>query len=439
MEFARSVQPYAELLRIQSIMHSCGGAFLLRPGRPERKNMIELNGKYNTAKVFTEVIEQDAITQIIAFCSQPMSEGSQIRIMPDVHAGAGCTIGTTMTITDKVIPNLVGVDIGCGMETVRLKEKHIEVQKLDKLIYEKIPSGFSIREKPHRYCEKIDLAELYCIEHIDPLRAEKSIGTLGGGNHFIEADKGEDGSIYIVIHSGSRHLGVEVARYYQNEAYRRLNQSTDKEINELIARLKAEGKQKQIQSELKKLENTKTTDVPKHLAYCEGELFEQYIHDMKIVQQFAMLNRQAMMNEIIKGMHVHAEDQFTTIHNYIDTETMILRKGAVSAEAGEKLLIPINMRDGSLICTGKGNPDWNCSAPHGAGRLMSRSQAKQSFTVSEYKKQMNGIYTTSVNAQTLDECPMAYKSMEDIVDNIGDTVEINEVIKPIYNFKAGEE
>ena len=412
---------------------------MLRPGRPERKNMIELNGKYNTAKVFTEVIEQDAITQIIAFCSQPMSEGSQIRIMPDVHAGAGCTIGTTMTITDKVIPNLVGVDIGCGMETVRLKEKHIEVQKLDKLIYEKIPSGFSIREKPHRYCEKIDLAELYCIEHIDPLRAEKSIGTLGGGNHFIEADKGEDGSIYIVIHSGSRHLGVEVARYYQNEAYRRLNKSSDKEINELIARLKAEGKQKQIQSELKKLENTKTTDVPKHLAYCEGELFEQYIHDMKIVQQFAMLNRQAMMDEIIKGMHLHVEEQFTTIHNYIDTETMILRKGAVSAEAGEKLLIPINMRDGSLICTGKGNPDWNCSAPHGAGRLMSRSQAKQSFTVSEYKKQMNGIYTTSVNAQTLDECPMAYKSMEDIVDNIGDTVEINEVIKPIYNFKAGEE
>ncbi|MBR5682190.1 MAG: RtcB family protein [Ruminococcus sp.] len=401
--------------------------------------MIELNGKYNSAKVFTEVIEQDAITQIIAFCSQPVSAGSQIRIMPDVHAGAGCTIGTTMTITDKVIPNLVGVDIGCGMETVRLREKHIELQKLDKLIYGKIPSGFAIREKPHRYCEKINLAELYCIEHIDPLRAEKSIGTLGGGNHFIEADKGEDGSIYIVIHSGSRHLGVEVARYYQNEAYRRLNKSSDKEVSELIARLKAEGKQKQIQSELKKLENTKTTDVPKHLAYCEGELFDRYIHDMKIVQQFAMLNRQAMMDEIIKGMHVHAEEQFTTIHNYIDTETMILRKGAVSAAAGEKLLIPINMRDGSLICTGKGNPDWNCSAPHGAGRLLSRSQAKQSFTVSEYRKQMDGIYTTSVNAQTLDECPMAYKSMEDIVDNIGDTVEINEIIKPIYNFKAGEE
>ncbi|WP_173385245.1 RtcB family protein [Ruminococcus flavefaciens] len=401
--------------------------------------MIILNGKYNSAKVFTDNIEQDAIAQIIAFCSQPMSEGAQIRIMPDVHAGAGCTIGTTMTITDKVIPNLVGVDIGCGMETVRLKEKHIELQKLDKLIYEKIPSGFAIREKPHRYGEKIDLTELYCYKHIDPLRAEKSIGTLGGGNHFIEADKGEDGSIYIVIHSGSRHLGVETAKFYQNEAYRRLNKSSDKEAAELIARLKAEGREKQIQSELKKLANTKTTDVPKHLAYCEGELFEQYIHDMKIVQKFAMLNRQAMMDEIIKGMHLHVEEQFTTIHNYIDTDTMILRKGAVSAQAGEKLLIPINMRDGSLICTGKGNGDWNCSAPHGAGRLMSRSQAKQSFTVSEFKKQMAGIYTTSVNAQTLDECPMAYKSMEDIVDNIGDTVEINEVITPIYNFKAGEE
>ena len=401
--------------------------------------MIILNGKYNSAKVFTDNIEQDAIAQIIAFCSQPMSEGAQIRIMPDVHAGAGCTIGTTMTITDKVIPNLVGVDIGCGMETVRLKEKHIELQKLDKLIYEKIPSGFAIREKPHRYGEKIDLTELYCYKHIDPLRAEKSIGTLGGGNHFIEADKGEDGSIYIVIHSGSRHLGVETAKFYQNEAYRRLNKSSDKEAAELIARLKAEDREKQIQSELKKLANTKTTDVPKHLAYCEGELFEQYVHDMKIVQKFAMLNRQAMMDEIIKGMHLHVEEQFTTIHNYIDTDTMILRKGAVSAQAGEKLLIPINMRDGSLICTGKGNGDWNCSAPHGAGRLMSRSQAKQSFTVSEFKKQMAGIYTTSVNAQTLDECPMAYKSMEDIVDNIGDTVEINEVITPIYNFKAGEE
>jgi len=400
--------------------------------------MLELNGKYNTAKVFTDVVDQSAISQIIELCNQPMSAGSQIRIMPDVHAGAGCTIGTTMHITDKVVPNLVGVDIGCGMETVRLKEKHIELQKLDKLIYEKIPSGFAIRDKAHRYIEQIDLTELYCYDHINPNRAEQSIGTLGGGNHFIEADQGEDGSIYIVIHSGSRHLGVETAKYYQEKAFAAIA-SNREDVKELIASYKAAGKEKKLEAVLKKLKNTGNAGIPKHLAYCEGELFEQYIHDMKIVQQFAMLNRQAMMDEIIKGMHLHVEEQFTTIHNYIDTETMILRKGAVSANAGEKLLIPINMRDGSLICTGKGNPDWNCSAPHGAGRLMSRSQAKESFTVSEFKKQMDGIYTTSVNAATLDECPMAYKSISDIVDNIGDTVEINEIIKPIYNFKAGEE
>lgn len=401
--------------------------------------MIELNGKYASAKVFTEVIDQGAISQIIELCSQPMSAGAQIRIMPDVHAGAGCTIGTTMKITDKVVPNLVGVDIGCGMETVRLKETHIELQKLDKLIYEQIPSGFEVRKKAHRYAGQIDLTQLFCYEHINPVRAERSIGTLGGGNHFIEADRGEDGSIYIVIHSGSRHLGVETARYYQEEAYARLNRSSKRDIDELIARMRSEGREKQIQSEITRVKNTKCTDVPKHLAYCEGELFEQYIHDMKIVQRFAMLNRQAMMDEIIKGMHLHVEEQFTTIHNYIETEAMILRKGAVSAKAGEKLLIPINMRDGSLICTGKGDPDWNFSAPHGAGRLMSRSQAKQSFTVSEFKKQMSGIYTTSVSSQTLDECPMAYKPIKDIIDNIGDTVEVNEIIKPIYNFKAGEE
>lgn len=401
--------------------------------------MIILNGKYNSANVYTDIIDEGAIRQIIELCSQPMSEGSQIRIMPDVHAGAGCTIGTTMTITDKVVPNLVGVDIGCGMETIILKEKHIELQKLDKLIYEKIPSGFDIRKKVHRYAEKIDLTQLYCYEHIDPVRAELSIGTLGGGNHFIEADKGSDGTLYIVVHSGSRHLGVETAKYYQEEAYRRLNKSADNDVQQLVERLKSEGRHKQIESEIKKIRSTKRTEVPKHLAYAEGELFEKYIHDMKLVQEFAMLNRQAMTDEIIKGMGLHVVDRFTTIHNYIDTEEMILRKGAVSAKAGERLLIPINMRDGSLICTGKGNPDWNCSAPHGAGRLMSRSQAKQSFTVSEFKKQMNGIYTTSVSSQTLDECPMAYKSMDAILDNIGDTAEIADIIKPIYNFKAGEE
>lgn len=401
--------------------------------------MLELQGKYNSAKIFTEIIDEGAVSQIITLLNQPMSQEQTVRIMPDVHAGAGCTIGTTMTVTDKIVPNLVGVDIGCGMETVRLKEKHIEVMQLDKLIYKAIPSGFSIREKSHRYSEKIDLAKLFCYDKINSVRAERSIGTLGGGNHFIEADKGSDGAVYIVIHSGSRHLGVEVAKYYQEEAYRRLNKSSQSDVNELIVKMKTEGRQKQLEAEIKKLKSTKRTSVPKELAYAEGELFEQYIHDMKIVQEFAAINRQAMMDEIIKGMGLHVIEQFTTVHNYIDTDSMILRKGAVSAQKGERLLIPINMRDGSLICKGKGNPDWNFSAPHGAGRLLSRSQAKHSLTVSEFKKQMSGIYTTSVNAGTLDESPMAYKTMEDIVDNIGDTAEILDIIKPIYNFKAGEE
>lgn len=401
--------------------------------------MIELNGRYGSAKVFTDVVDQTAISQIITLLNQPIAEGQTIRIMPDVHAGAGCTIGTTMTITDKAIPNLVGVDISCGMETVKLKEKHIEPMKLDKLIYERIPSGFNIRKKAHRYAEQIDLTELYCYEHINPIRAEMSIGTLGGGNHFIEADKSDDGSIYIVIHSGSRHLGVETASYYQLEAYKRLNGSSKEDANRLITALKQAGKQKLIEAELKKLYNTKRTDIPKALAYTEGELFEQYIHDMKIVQRFAELNRKAMMIEIIKGMGLHVVEQFTTLHNYIDTDSMILRKGAVSAKEGEKILIPINMRDGSLICRGKGNPDWNYSAPHGAGRILSRGEARNTLTVSQFKKEMKGIYTTSVSAATLDESPMAYKRLEDITENITDTADILEIIKPIYNFKAGEE
>ena len=325
------------------------------------------------------------------------------------------------------------------METTGIREDHIELQKLDKLIYEKIPSGFSIRDKAHRYLSQIDLGELYCIQHVDRLRAEKSIGTLGGGNHFIEVDKDDAGNLYLVVHSGSRHLGVEVASYYQEAGYKILNRTDDASIEALIAQMKAEGRGKEIQKELKKRKNLKQTNIPKALAYVSGELFDQYIHDMKIVQQFAMLNRQAMVDEIVKGMKLHVEEQFTTIHNYIDTENMILRKGAVSAKAGEQLLIPINMRDGSLLCVGKGNEDWNCSAPHGAGRLMSRAMAKQSFTVSAFKKQMAEIYTTSVSKATLDECPMAYKGMEDILGNIGPTAEVTKIIRPIYNFKAGDE
>jgi len=370
-----------------------------------------VEGKYNIAKIYTDVVEDMALEQIKTLCDQAYVKGSKIRIMPDVHAGAGCTIGTTMTITNSIVPNLVGVDIGCGMETIQIRNSHIELQKLDKLIYEKIPSGFNIRDKAHKFNDEIDLNMLKCKNDAKPNldRAVKSLGTLGGGNHFIEANKDEEGNIFFVIHSGSRHLGLEVAKYYQELAF----QSLKNNINDI--------------------------NIPKSLAYLTGQLMDDYIHDMKIIQRFALLNRKAMMDEIIRGLKLKVVDEFTTIHNYLDVDTMILRKGAVSAKKGEKLLIPINMRDGSLICLGKGNADWNYSAPHGAGRLMSRRKAKETFTLSEFKKQMKGIYTTSVNSDTLDECPMAYKSMDDIVNNIDETVEVVKVIKPLYNFKAGDE
>lgn len=405
--------------------------------------MLEIQGKYNKANIYTDVVERESISQVMNLLNQPFTEGLNIRMMPDIHAGAGCTIGTTLTVQDKIVPNLVGVDIGCGMYVSRLREKHIELQKLDKTIYEKVPSGFSKRGSVHRFSERIDLSELRCAKEINIDNALVSLGTLGGGNHFIELDKDEDGSLYLVIHTGSRHLGLEVANYYQEEAYRRLTHtdkaSIEKAKREVIERLKEEHREQDIQKELKSLKAGIHTDVPKPLAYCEEELFDDYIHDMKIVQDFAALNRKAITDEIVRNMKLHVEDEFTTIHNYIDTDAMILRKGAVSAQAGERLIIPINMRDGSLICIGKGNPDWNFSAPHGAGRLMSRSAAKESFTVSEFKKQMTGIYTTSANSSTLDECPMAYKGMADIVDNIGPTAEIVSIIKPVYNFKAGTE
>ena len=396
--------------------------------------MFEIKGKYASATVYTDLIEEEAVGQILNLCNQPVAEGSSIKIMPDVHAGKGCTIGTTMTIKDKVVPNLVGVDIGCGMEVACLGKVNFNFSLLDETIRQYIPSGFDIRETEHPFMERIDLTKLHCYEHINAERAALSLGTLGGGNHFIEVDKSENGDIYLVIHSGSRHLGVAVATYYQEEAYRRLSKKFNKEAqNELITRLKAEGRVQEIQTELKKLT---AYSVPKEFAYCEGELFEQYIHDMRIVQEYAVMNRKAMLSEICKHTCLVADNTFTTIHNYIDTENMTLRKGAVSAQAGEKLIIPINMRDGSLICTGKGNPDWNCSAPHGAGRLMSRSRAKQEISLEEFETSMQGIYTTSVNASTIDESPMAYKSIEDILDNIGDTVEVNEIVKPVYNFKA---
>lgn len=367
--------------------------------------MIEIKGIVSSAKVFTDTIEDVAFEQIKQLCDMEYTKGSKIRIMPDVHAGIGCTIGTTMTIFNKVVPNLVGVDIGCGMETIRISNNRIDLQKLDKLIYSKIPSGMNIREKPHRYNDEIDLTKLRCYKKINEHRAIHSIGTLGGGNHFIEANKDDEGNIYIVIHSGSRHLGNEVAKLYQDMGYKRL---------------KEQG----------------ITEIPHSLAYVSDDLFDDYIHDMQIIQYYASVNRKAMADEIIRGMKLDVIEKFTTIHNYIDTENMILRKGAVSAGLGEKILIPINMRDGSLICVGKGNEDWNCSAPHGAGRIMSRTQAKNTFTVSEFKNEMKDIYTTSVNKATLDECPMAYKDMSYIIKNIEPTAEVLKIIKPIYNFKA---
>ena len=403
--------------------------------------MIEqtVTGKYNSAKVFTDVVEQSAIDQIRQLCDQPFTQGASIRVMPDVHAGAGCTIGTTMTISDTVVPNLVGVDIGCGMEVIRLKNKFIEAQKLDKAVNSLIPAGFSVRGKAHPFADEIDLSELYCASRVDVGKAYRSLGTLGGGNHFIEADKGEDGGLYIVIHSGSRHLGLEVAFYYQEQAWKALNSVPRNEMRELIERYRAEGREQEIQSALQAMNDGVSCTVPRQLAYVSGNLFEAYIHDMKIVQRFAMLNRKAMAHELVKGMKLKVDGEFTTIHNYIDTDNMILRKGAVSAQAGEKLIIPVNMRDGCLLCTGKGNADWNYSAPHGAGRLMSRKEARESFTVSSFRKEMQGIYSTSISSETLDECPMAYKRMENIVNNISPTVDIDEIIKPIYSFKAGDE
>ncbi|MBQ3597453.1 MAG: RtcB family protein [Clostridia bacterium] len=399
--------------------------------------MMLIKGLYNEAKVFTDVIDDGAISQIQAMCDSQIFEGLKLRIMPDVHAGAGCTIGTTMTVKNKIIPNMVGVDIGCGMECALLEEKDIDLAKLDALIYERIPSGINVRASRHPLAKQIDLNQLKCARFISKERAYQSIGTLGGGNHFIEVDVDEYGNKYLVVHSGSRHLGVEVAEYYQSEAYKRLCGNSSSQIQAIISLLKAEGKQKEIQSTIDMMMQ-QTSVVPKEFAYVEGNLFDDYIHDMKLVQYFAVLNRKAMVDELLDGMGLHVVEQFTTIHNYIDTDAMILRKGAVSARKDEKLLIPINMRDGSLICLGKGNDDWNQSAPHGAGRLLSRGKARATLTLEEFQKEMEGIYSTSINHSTIDESPMAYKKLEDIVDNVAPTVDILTQIKPIYNFKASE-
>lgn len=414
--------------------------------------MIELNGKYNTCKVFTDNIDNVTIGQLTALLNQESVEGNQIRIMPDTHAGKGSVIGTTMTLTNgKVIPNIVGVDIGCGMLAVKLKERRVDLPKLDSIIRKYVPSGGEVHQNEKMFKTTLDAEQLRCYgkpgARIREMLAYQSVGTLGGGNHFIELNSDKDNNLWLVIHTGSRHLGLEVCDYYQEEGYRvikdRVNGGTKKaKIEELITKLKSEGRHKDISKEVEKFnKNYKEVNpsIPFELAYVDGELFNDYIHDMKMVQSHASCNREEIARIILKEMKLHEVDRFETIHNYIDTENMILRKGSVSAQAGERLLIPINMRDGSLICIGKGNPDWNYSAPHGAGRLMSRSEAKEQISMSDFKASMKGIYTTSVNKSTIDESPMAYKPMEEIIENIKDTVEIVDIIKPIYNFKAGEE
>jgi len=372
--------------------------------------MIKVTGKHNTALCFTDDVDEKAYQQIKTLCDQVEFEDCKIRIMPDVHAGMGCTIGTTMTITDKIVPAMVGVDIGCGIETIKLSNRKIDYTTLDNLIRKEIPSGTGIRKYSHNFNQMIDLKQLKCSNKVKLDRAEKSIGSLGGGNHFIEVAQDGQGFLYLLVHSGSRHLGNEVAMYYKNLAIKKLQEEA-----------------------IKKEERV---SLPRDLSYLSGKLFSDYLHDMKIVQEYAALNRQAICEVIMTAIDLEEVERFTTIHNYVDIESMILRKGAVSAQEAEMLLIPLNMKEGSFICQGKGNKDWNYSAPHGAGRLLSRTKALETLSLQEYKDSMQGIFTTSVSRKTLDEAPLAYKSAKEIVKHIDPSVEIIDKIKPTYNFKA---
>ncbi len=400
--------------------------------------MFEIKGKITTAVCYAKVVEEAAIAQVQRMCDYALTEGSRVRIMPDVHAGAGCTVGTTMTVTDKACPNIVGVDIGCGMYTVKLAEKELDFAKIDEAAHY-IPSGLNTWEGR---IERFDLTHLRCYRSLrDAGRLERSLGTLGGGNHFIEVDRAANGDCYLVIHSGSRNLGKQVADIYQKLAIDLHAGKEDyfRRREEIIETYKAEGRRSEIQTALKALEKeyeAKTPDVPEDLCWLYGDFLQDYLADVEICQRFARRSRELMAEIILKRTGMTAVEGFHTIHNYIDTDEMILRKGAIAAHAGEKVLIPINMRDGSVIAVGKGNPEWNLSAPHGAGRLMSRSKARAEIDLEAYREAMAGIYTTSVNAQTLDEAPMAYKSIDDILDVIGDTVDSLEVMKPVYNFKA---
>ena len=400
--------------------------------------MLEIKGKVNTAICYASVIEEEAIEQIRRMCDYEFTAGSRIRIMPDVHAGKGCTIGTTMTITDKAVPNIVGVDIGCGMYTVKLGKTDIDFAKFDEAAHF-IPSGMNVWEGRQ---EHFDLEQLRCYRDLnDTKRLERSLGTLGGGNHFIEIDESADGEKYLVIHSGSRNLGKQVAELYQKLAVELSKGKEEyfKKRDEIIRALKEQGKRKEIQAALKQIKwERKESMIPEDLCFLYGSYLEDYLHDVEVCQRFARRNREKMAEILLERTGIAAGEAFHTIHNYIDTEEMILRKGAIAAHAGEKVLIPINMRDGSVLAVGKGNAEWNYSAPHGAGRIMSRKAAKDKLSLEEYRETMKGIYTTSVNEATLDEAPMAYKSLDDIIDVIRDSVDIIDVMKPVYNFKASD-
>ena len=405
-----------------------------------RMKAIEIKGKVNTALCYAKVVEEEAIEQIRRMCDYAIAEDSKISIMPDVHAGKGCTIGTTMTITDKVVPNMVGVDIGCGMYTVNLGKDDVDFEKLDEAAHF-IPSGREVWEGRQ---ERFDLTDLHCYRELkDAKRLARSLGTLGGGNHFIEIDEATDGTKYLIIHSGSRNLGKQVAELYQKLAIN-LNRGYGeylKKMDEIISSYKEQGRRSEIQSALKQLQwqvYESPVSIPEDLCYLEGKYLEDYLHDVDICQVFARRSREKMAEIILERTRMNGCDAFHTIHNYIDTDEMILRKGAIAAHKGKRVLIPINMKDGSILAIGKGNPEWNYSAPHGAGRIMSRTKAKNELNLDEYKQAMKGIYTTSANENTLDEAPMAYKSQESIIDVIRESVDIIDVMKPIYNFKASE-
>lgn len=409
-------------------------------------------------KIFTDNIEKSALEQIRELLSIDVFADKKIRVMPDVHAGAGCVIGFTGDLGDKVIPNIVGVDIGCGMRVLNLgRLRSIDFHAFHEYIRSNVPSGMIVREERlgfrplvgeemeiYREGKRI-LADLYCYRDLkDVSRICRSIGTLGGGNHFIELDMDDAGDVYLVIHTGSRNLGKQVAEYYQTKAVTHLTEGADEfeaNIRRLIEEYKAAGRRQEIQGALrKKYRERREAEpaLPPGLCYVEGEMRERYLHDMRLCQRWAVLNRRLIAMLLLKFFNgVEVREEFESVHNYISDDN-IIRKGSISAAAGERCIIPLNMRDGSLICTGKGNPDWNCSAPHGAGRVMSRSQAYEKITMEDFRESMRGIYSESVNDFTRDESPMVYKPASEIIANIGDTVTIDTIIRPIFNFKASK-